>query len=267
MRFISKVSSLEADYFVFDLEDSITSDEIGEALANLQGLGIKENYYIRPNFYHSDDENAQLIYKIIDLGFRNFLIPKFSSVAQLEIIRNFLDKDPNYIFQEFRFIIVVEHPAGVIDLNRAIESRLLNVTGAGLGSHDYCNIMGMQHTLSNIAFARQSVLNSAKAFGLEAIDIVSTDLKNDTGFIEEVRNGFSMGFDAKFLINPRQLELLKKVEFYSQDEVEEAMLVYDQIQKNTEKQVAVLKINGKVYERPHIKRVIQIVDWHNKTKT
>lgn len=263
-RFIEKVTTLKADYFVFDLEDSVSFDEIEEALSNLKNLKVEKNYFVRLNFYHSDDFSSGIIDRLIDFGFRNFLIPKFESIDRLLIVKETFERNEKYTRDKYIFILLVEHPAGVICLDKALQLNMLNITGIGFGSHDYCNTMGMKHTLNNIAYARLSVLNCAKAFGLEAIDIVSTDLKNDEFFIEEVRDGFSLGFDGKFLIYPKQLSLFKQVELFTKEEVDEAHLVYEQLLINKDKQVAVLKINGKVYEKPHMKRILQIVDWYKQ---
>lgn len=263
-RFIEKVTTLKADNFVFDLEDSVTFDEIEVALSNLKDLRIEKNYFVRLNCYHTDEFSAGIINALIDIGFRNFLIPKFESVDRILSIKDVFEHNGKYFRDEFQFILLVEHPAGVINLDKAIKAKLLNITGVGFGSHDYCNTLGMKHTLSNLSYARLSVLNSAKAFGLLAIDIVSTDLKNDECFIEEVRDGFSLGFDGKFLIYPGQLDLFKQFELFTKDEVDEALLVYEQLLINMDKQVAVLKINGKVYEKPHMKRILQIVDWYKQ---
>jgi citrate lyase beta subunit len=263
-KFIEKRDSLACNNIVFDLEDAVLDGEYASCLANLSQIAIKPTYFVRFSFFKQNtaELNTQKFAELLNIGFENFLIPKFSDITQVQAISKFLQsKGKNNI--SLRFVIIVEHPKGLFNLVDTLQQGLINVTGVGLGSHDFCNTMGMKHTLENLSFARQYVLTAAKAFGIEGIDIVSTNLADNNMFRNECLNGFNLGYDAKFLIHPRQLEILNSIEYYSADEIAEAELVYNQIKRIESKEISVVEINGKVYEKPHIQRIINIVNWRN----
>jgi citrate lyase beta subunit len=261
-KFIEKCNYLSADYFVFDLEDAITPDELESSVENLITVNVKNNHYVRFSFLDSNGYPLGKIFeKLIHLGFKKFIIPKFESVEQAKKIRNYLSQ--NNVSQNISFILLIEHPRGLLNLQRILESKLLRVEGISLGSQDYCQAVGMKHNLQNIYFARQMILNSAVAFDIDPIDIVSVYLNDDEEFIKECLNGFELGFKGKFLIHPKQLELLHEVDYYSSDEIIEAEAVYDKIMEIKQQKVAVVKINGKIYEKPHINRVLNIIKWKN----
>jgi citrate lyase beta subunit len=149
----------------------------------------------------------------------------------------------------------------LLNLFESLNNNLINVTAIGLCTHDYCNAMGMKHTTNNLYFARQTVLNHAKAFHIDAIDTVSVNIEADEEFYEESLYSFNMGFTGKFLIHPRQLKIVNEIEYYSKAEVEEAEKVYDKIMEIKDNKTAVVRIDGKVFEKPHINRIVNIINW------
>jgi citrate lyase beta subunit len=265
-RFISKSVTLPADYIIYDLEDSIKASEESESLENLKNVEIKNNYYIRPRLFTDDSEklSVELIDKLIHIGFKRFIVSKFYSLKQLAILKEYFNGRPDYNYEEFLFILLVEHPAGLQCLKEAITGNFINIDALGLGNHDYCNVMGMKHTIENLYFARQLILNTAKANNLGAIDIVTLDLNNDQKFCDEALNGFSMGFEGKFLIHPRHLELVKQIKYYSDSEVEDAKAVYPMILELMQSKTSIIKLHGKIYEKPHINRILNIINWSNQ---
>jgi citrate lyase beta subunit len=121
--------------------------------------------------------------------------------------------------------------------------------------------MRMKHTNGNLYFAKQMVLNCAKAFNLIALDTVSVNIYNDEEFKEDSLAAFNMGFDGKFIIHPQQLKLLKGLKYYTEKEVEEAEQAYEKILEIQNCKSSVVKIDGKVYEKPHIARILNIINW------
>ncbi|MDA3890959.1 MAG: aldolase/citrate lyase family protein [Salinivirgaceae bacterium] len=263
-KFLKNVPLIGADYFIYDLEDSVSKNEMSAAIGNLRSITITENSYVRPKLYNEDDTiNSDLFSQLIKIGFKNYLIPKVSNLSQIEALKGIF-KITSDNFKNFKFILLVEHPAGLINLTDIIRSNLLNITSVGLGNYDYCSVMGMRHTLENLTYARNVILNIAKAHELEAIDIVSLNLASNKEFQEESLNGFSLGFDGKFVIHPLQIALLKEIQFYSDEEIKEAKLVYSQILDIDNELIPLIKVNGKVYEKPHIKRIINIINWNSR---
>lgn len=59
-----------------------------------------------------------------------------------------------------------------------------------------------------LLFARCSLLQAARAAGIQAFDTVYSDANNEAGFLQEAALIKQLGFDGKSLINPRQIELL-----------------------------------------------------------
>ncbi len=265
LRFITKSNELLADYIVYDLEDAVLSDELDMCFNNLLSVQLESNQLVRFSVF---DENSNLnerdFEQLLKLGFRKFVVPKFSGVYQAEALKGFLEKYNSY--ENVSFVLLIEGPGSLLSIYDVLSRNLINVNAIALGSHDYCNAMGMKHTDSNLYFAKQMILNHAKAFGIEAIDTVSVNIEDDVEFKSESLDGFNMGFDGKFVIHPRQVSLLKGVVYYTPEEVLEAELVYDKVTDIVDKKTAVVRINGKVFEKPHVKRIINIMNWKHKNE-
>jgi len=265
-KFIGKAATIPSDYIVFDLEDSVAFNEIDEALGNLKCIDIRKNYFVRPALFAKNklDVDKDMLHSLIDIGFTNFIIPKFSDILQLAKLKEIFALSSLYDYHTFKFVILVEHPAGLLFLKEAVQSKQLNISALALGNYDYCNAMGMKHNLENLYYARQTILNTARAYDLSAIDIVTLDYKDREAFCSEVLNGFSMGFDSKFLIHPMQLEQIHSIKYYSDEEVAEARELYPKILEMMHNKTSIVKLNGKIFEKPHINRIINIINWNNR---
>ena len=267
-KFVIKVSSIDADYFVFDLEDAVAKNEAKACLERLDRLELHDNYYVRPRIEFNDGNipNLKMLNELINIGFRKFLIPKVSKLDELKYVQKVLMLNENYEFENNQFILLVENPLCLMNLKEIVTSKIINITGITLGSHDYTNVVGMKHTSHYLFFARNYVLNVAKAYDLIAIDIASMNISDEEGFSNECLDAFNMGYDAKFVLHPQQLEVLKKTEYFYQEEVKNALEIYEEIKTMDLDKFSVIKVNGKLYERPHLKRIMKIVEW-NKNNT
>ncbi len=267
-KFVIKVSSIDADCFVFDLEDAVAKNETKACLERLKRLELHDNYYVRPRIEFNDENipDLKMLNELINIGFRKFLIPKVSKLEELKYVQKVLMLDENYEFENNQFILLVENPLCLMNLKEIVTSKIINITGITLGSHDYTNVVGMKHTAHYLSFARNYVLNVAKAYDLIAIDIASMNISDEEGFSNECLDAFNMGYDAKFVLHPQQLEVLKKTEYFYQEEVKNALEIYEEIKTMDLDKFSVIKVNGKLYERPHLKRIMKIVEW-NKNNT
>ena len=60
-----------------------------------------------------------------------------------------------------------------------------------------------------LIYARQRIVTVAKAFGLQAIDMVHIDFKDLEGLQAQSENSAKMGFTGKQVIHPSQIEIVQ----------------------------------------------------------
>lgn len=79
------------------------------------------------------------------------------------------------------------------------------------GSDDFCADIGATRTneAKELLFARQYVVTVAKAFKLQAIDLVYIDYKDLEGLRRQSEEGAGMGFTGKQVIHPGQVPVVQ----------------------------------------------------------
>jgi citrate lyase subunit beta/citryl-CoA lyase len=121
-----------------------------------------------------------------------------------------------------RVMAAIESAIGVINAV-AIARSSPRLIGIALAAFDY--VMDMQTERGDgteLFYARCAVLHAARAAGIDAFDVVWSDVNDEAGFLREVDLIRKMGFNGKSLINPRQIDLLHNAYAPTQQEVDHA---------------------------------------------
>jgi len=257
-KFISKVSSLQADNFIFDMEESVCEADFTTCIDNLKGIEIKPEYWVRiPVDYSCCAKSSALLKELYAIGFRKVVLPKIETAEQL---LSFIEVLPH---RDIQVGILVESPMALVNF-LSIAKAYPKLAVVAIGSHDYCNTVGCKHEEANIVYLRQKLLTECKAFSIPVVDYVSTNFTDLEAYMDECKRANNMGFDGKAIIHPKQLEAFNRVEYYTQVEIAEAESVVKAMEGVDMKDFATLNINGHLYEKPHLKRLYQIYEWNLK---
>lgn len=259
--FIKNISRLSADYFVFDFEDSINISNIDKAIDLTRKINISNNFFAR--FYwntHAPEFSSVSLKKILQLGFKNFFIPKFRTTEELDTVYSLLKSNPS--FNQFKIVLLIENAQALCSIESIL--KVYRPFAVAFGSHDYCAEMGMLHTADNILWARNYLLNFGKAASVRCIDVASMNIKDKTSFEEECTDAFNKGFDGKVLIHPVQLEVFNNTKYYTDEELQVALKVRDILkQKGGIANFSIANIDGLVIEKPHLNRYLKILKMAN----
>lgn len=249
---------LEVDLLIIDLEDSVLKSD-REMLIN-EICSKKElyiNYWFRiplRNSYDSD-LNVRLLEQFLNAGYRKIVIPKIIDFLEFKIVFSVISR-----YEELEIILLIEHPKLLLQLNKILELDMKNIiVGLGLGSHDLMSFISAKHEEKRLYFARMQCLYNSKAYGRTSIDIASMNVDNDIEFKAEVINGINDGFDAKFVIHPKQSKWLKEC-LDNDDEVKWAQKILNILPKNTvASEIEPFIFEGKIIEKPHIEKAKKIL--------
>ena len=129
-------------------------------------------------------------------------------------------------------------PFGLLDLEAAVRAGVDMQTERGDGTE--------------LFYARCAVLHAARAAGIDAFDVVWSDVNDEAGFLREVDLIRKMGFNGKSLINPRQIDLLHNAYAPTQEEVEHAKRVIEAAEEGERNGLGVVSLNGKMVDAPII---------------
>lgn len=241
---------------MIDLEDALYNSSIEEAVKNIFDLKLPTSSFLRiPYDTNELEQTYKYIKPLILAGFYNLILPKVIDKLGVE---SFITTIQKWRSNKYQLILLIEHPLAILNLPEMLQIK--GIKGVGLGSHDYCESVGMKHTLDNLYWARMQLLNAGKAFNKEVIDIASMNLNDDHLFRSECEDAFSKGFDAKFIIHPWQLNIINNLSLYTPEEIKLALLLKDYIIKiGGEEYFTIAKLEGKVIEKPHLGRIKKIL--------
>lgn len=121
------------------------------------------------------------------------VVPKVESAQDIQVVSSLLDK--HAASKNVRIVASLESARAVM-FAREIAASSPRLSALLFAAEDYCASSGIQRSASRneLNFARSMTVNAAKAFNLEAIDLVCVHYKDTAILAEEALEGARMGF-------------------------------------------------------------------------
>jgi citrate lyase subunit beta/citryl-CoA lyase len=269
-RALEKARSLPADALILDLEDSVApegkTEARGKVIAAVKsgGYGPRE-LIIRVNAietpWGADDLKAAAA-----AGPDAILVPKVSRPGDMVSAAKLLKAygAPAHT----RLWAMMETPLAILN------ARDIASVAADADARFSCLVLGTNDLLKEsraralgdrfaiIPWLASSVL-AARAFGLDVIDGVYNDFKDETGFRAECEQGRTLGMDGKTLIHPSQVEPCNQIFSPSEEEVSWSRKVIQAFALPEHKGKGVITVEGRMVERLHLvmaERVVAIAE-------
>jgi citrate lyase subunit beta/citryl-CoA lyase len=256
---IDNALSTDADAIIFDLEDSVVPDRKAHARKLLKSLLPRSGgpqWWVRINplgsEFHKDD--LQLI-GIADI--HGIVLPKAESGADITRLAHRTGNIPIHA-------IVTETPASLFGLlsYRDPKSPLVAMSW---GAEDLSAALGASSKLDEngeLAFtyrlARSLCLAGAVTAGVQPVDGVFQDFRDDEGLRSEAEAARREGFTGKLAIHPAQIPVINAAFTPSDSEIHHATEVIAAFEARPE--AGTVSVDGKMVDRPHLiqaKRVLE----------
>ncbi|RIX40257.1 MAG: citrate (pro-3S)-lyase subunit beta [Rhodocyclales bacterium GT-UBC] len=264
---LSTAFVFKPDSIMFDLEDAVSLREkdaarllVFHALQNPVYRDIETVVRINPlntPFGLADLE------AVVRAGVDIVRLPKTDSAADVHELEAEVERIEKACGREVgstKLMAAIESASGVVNaLSIATSSQ--RMIGIALAGFDY--VMDMQTERGDgteLFYARCAVLHAARVAGIDAFDVVYSDVNDEEGFLKEVELIKKLGFNGKSLINPRQIELLHNAYAPTEEDVDYAHRVVAAAEKAEREGLGVVALNGKMIDAPivnHAKRVLQ----------
>jgi len=257
-----------SDSIMFDLEDSVSIKEkdsarflVYNALKTMDYGGVET--VVRINGLDTPFGRADLE-AMVRAKPDIIRLPKAEKAEDVIEVDNIISEIEKKIGMEVgttKMMAAVESPLGVInayDIAKA-SKRLVAIA---IGAEDF--VTNMKTTRSpegvELLFARSQLVLAARAAGIYALDTVYSNIKNDEGFIDEVKLIKQLGFDGKSVIHPRQIGLTHKIYTPTEKEIKNAIRVVDAIKEAEEKGSGVIALDGKMIDGPVVDRAYRVLE-------
>lgn len=257
-RALGKAREIAADVLILDLEDAVAPD--AKATAREQvcaavkagGYGRRE-LVIRVNgvgtSWFAEDLAAATEAKP-----QAILIPKVSAPETLHEVGNQL----NGLWADPAIAVwaMIETPLAILDVERiarAARDPVARLACFVMGTNDLAKetrarfVPGRAPMLPWLT----SALLAARAHGIDILDGVYNDIKDEAGFLAECEQGRDLGFDGRTLIHPSQVAVANAV--FAPDEAEltkaRAVIAAFDLPENAGK--GAIQLDGRMVELLH----------------
>ncbi|CAG8459857.1 8937_t:CDS:10 [Acaulospora morrowiae] len=260
-RKIKSSLNLTADSIVYDLEDSVAFTRKGVAREMvfdiLESLPAesKSERAVRINAVGSglelDDLNVILRAKHLE----GIVIPKVRSPKDVQFVSRMIDSiAPKENRSNIRLVASIESALAIMNL-KEIATSDPRLDALLFAAEDYCADVGLIRTPSRkeLSFARQNIVTTACAYGLQPIDIVCIDFRNDDILREECKEGREMGYLGKQAIHPCQIDIIQKMFLPDEQDVERAARIVYNYEQHSKKGIGAFDLDGKVIDLPVVK--------------
>jgi len=258
-RKISKALDSDADAIIFDLEDSVAPEQKGTARDILKALPKRSNgpeWWVRVNPLGSEFLRDDL--KLIGSAYvHGIVLPKAESGADVTQLAHRTGNIPIHA-------IVTETAASLFGLlsYRDPKSPLVAMSW---GAEDLSAALGASSKYDadgSLSFtyrlARSLCLAGAAAAGVQPVDGVFADFKNEKGLRAEAQAAAREGFTGKLAIHPAQVAVINAAFTPSKDEVRHAEEIVAAFEAHPD--AGVLSINGRMVDRPHLLQARRVLE-------
>lgn len=252
---LSKAVDLPADAFIVDWEDAVAPDRKAAARLATKAampalLERRTPVFVRPNPVGTEWARADQA-AIKECCPAGVVIAKCEGASDIE---HALDGLPGGMSA----IALIESPLGVLRVAEVVD-RSKRVAGLMFGAEDYSARAGVRRSDGDpeLAFARSSVVNAARALGREAFDSPTMEY----GDLQVVRQASQMarrfGFTGKAAIHPGQVPVINAAFMPTEEELEHARGV---IERHREHGGGVYGADGSMEDMPIVLNALRLVE-------
>ena len=258
-KMLTKSTTTKADAITFDLEDSVSSSQKAQARESIvKHLKItpRASYErivrVNPRKSNLAEDDLQAIK---DLDIDTIMLPKTQSKEDVIWLADRIDP-------KVKIIALIESSLAILNL-KEIATAHKQLTGLVFAAEDYAADMNITRTasLTEMLYARQAVATTAKAYGLDAIDLVCTSYKDVAALRAECENGVGMGYTGKQAIHPNQIDTIQELFSPSQESVRWARALLKHAE--TESRGA-FEFEGKMIDAPVLKKARLVLSRQGK---
>jgi citrate lyase subunit beta/citryl-CoA lyase len=269
-RALDKARTIPADSLILDLEDSVAPEGKAAARASVcaavkaGGYGRRE-LVIRPNAIETvwgmDDLRAA-----VSVGPDAILVPKVSQPGDILTVAKVLADIGAPV--KTRLWAMMETPRSILNV------REIAALGADPESRLACLVMGtndllkesraraLHNRIAVVPWLAMSLV-AARAFGLDILDGVYNDFRDEAGFCAECQHGRILGMDGKTLIHPSQVGPCNEIFSPTEEEISWAHKIIAAFEQPEYAHKGVITVEGKMVERLHLvqaKRTVAIAN-------
>jgi citrate lyase subunit beta/citryl-CoA lyase len=272
-RKLDKAMQSGADALLIDLEDSISTERKAQArgiaadfLKEAVKAAGRPRLFVRVNGHETgliDDDLDAVMAGRPD----GILLPKAeggASVTHLDAKLAVREARHGIADGATKIMALATETATAMFTGGSYRGSSARLTGLTWGAEDLSAELGAEanrdaqgHFLDPYRLARSVCLMAAAAAGVQAVDTVYVDYRNEAGFRRETEDGRRDGFTGRMAIHPAQVPVINEVFTPAPAAIDHARRVIAAFA--AAEGAGTVGLDGLMYDRPHLVRARQIM--------
>ena len=190
------------------------------------------------------------------------LIPKVENPSQvIEADRRIAEIKGNYGITRPVWLMPILESALGIENAFAIAQASEQIVAITIGLEDYTADLGVVKTSSGVEslYARQRVVNAARAAGVQAIDSVFGDVGDMEGLQRWGLNSRALGFEGMGCVHPMQIAVIHEAFAPTSAEIERAQKIVAAYNEAQQKGLGVVSLGSKMIDPPVVQRALKLI--------
>lgn len=252
-RALEKARTLDADSLVLDLEDAVAPDQKEAAREQVLaavtagGYGHRE-MVVRVNAFDTRWGRDDIV-AFAGAPIAALCLPKVESAEEVNAVVQLLKQEKSTL----KLWLMAETPRGILNIDEICGAHE-RVEVIVMGTSDLAKELRVPHTPDRLGLqtSLQLCVLAARAHGLDILDGVYLDIKDDAGFAVACDQGVALGFDGKTLIHPSQLERANIAFAPAPEVIDRARRILDAWREAEAEGKAVAVVDGKLVENLHV---------------
>ena len=255
-----------ADSVILDLEDSVSPGEKDAARILVRNTLLTIDYFdceriVRINPL-STEYGADDLEMIVPYGVDTILVPKCECADDIKSVEKIIAglEKKHSLGYEVLIMPLIETAKGILNAFE-IGAASSRVVALCFGAEDFTADIGAERTKKGTESftARSMLVLGAKAAGVQVIDTVFSDVKDEEGLIASTKEAMALGFEGKGVIHPAQIKPIHAVFSPTPERIEYANKVVAAIEKARSEGSGVATIGSKMIDAPIEKRARKIL--------
>jgi citrate lyase subunit beta/citryl-CoA lyase len=269
-KFMVNAGLHRPDGVILDLEDSVHPTEkdaarilVRNALRSVEFYGCERMVRINqlPTGFEDLDavvpEEPELI-----------LIPKTEHAEQVRLVHErIMEIQQSTGSEKSIWLMPILETALGIEEAYAIATATDSVVALTIGLEDYTADLGVVKTADGAEslYARQRLVNVARAAGVQAIDSVYGDVGDAEGLMQWATRSSALGFEGMGCIHPRQIAPIHAAFAPTQVELDKALAIVDAFEEAERRGLAVVSLGTRMIDPPVVLRAQRLVRQARRT--
>ncbi|NKB99788.1 MAG: CoA ester lyase [Pseudomonadales bacterium] len=278
-KMLQKSIATNADCLILDLEDAVTPDRKDEAREVVSDWLGTVDFEGKERTVRMNPLDTPWGLKDIEVTMRKppdcYVVPKISTLGELNIISDEITRwETEYGHPPKSvdlILICTETPLSALNVQTFPECD--RVVALSWGAEDMSAALGAPRNrrpdgsyLDLYKHCRNITLLSAAAGGVQPVDTVFVDFKDDEGLIEDCQEAAWMGYTGKITIHPNQIDIVNEHFSPSAAEVDEAERLVEAFAAAQAQGLMAISFEGKMVDVPHLTRAQKLLERAAKIK-